>query len=266
MRPGDPTGSDSKRCPKCDTELSLAVLGGRCPACMVRILEESDAGQNSASAASGELAHSATDTPGPEPFVRYFGDYELLAQVGRGGMGVVYKARQLSLQRTVALKLIAPEHVTSPKAVERFHTEAEAAANLDHPNIVPVFESGAHEGRHYFSMKLIEGQSLAQRIADFKLPSADLKSSPGTALSSKSEIANRQSQIANLMAKVADAVHYAHQRGVLHRDLKPGNILLDAAGEPHVADFGLAKRLAGKSSDPPWGGCSRLVAPFYGSR
>ena len=161
-------------------------------------------------------------------------------------MGVVYKARQLSLNRVVALKLIAPEQLSSPKAVERFHTEAEAAANLDHPNIVPIYETGSVEGRHYFTMKLIEGQSLAQRMSDLRLPVADSKSRLGTEL--RSQVGTRQLQIARLMAKVAEAVHYAHQRGILHRDLKPGNVLLDAANQPHVSDFGLAKKVADDSS------------------
>jgi len=163
-------------------------------------------------------------------------------------MGVVYKARQLSLNRVVALKLIAPEQLGSPKAIERFHTEAEAAAALDHPNIVPIYDTGAFEGRHYISMKLIEGQSLAQRIYDFRLPIVDLKARGGLASGIKSQIATRQSQIAILMAKVAEAVHYAHQRGILHRDLKPGNILIDKAGEAHVTDFGLARRVEDESS------------------
>jgi WD40 repeat protein/serine/threonine protein kinase len=178
--------------------------------------------------------------------LRFFGDFELLGEVGRGGMGIVYKARQLSLNRVVALKLIAPEQLASPKAIERFHTEAEAAASLDHPNIVPIYDTGTFEGRHYFSMKLIDGQSLAQRTADFRLPVADSKSRLTAGL--RSQIVNRQLAIASLLVTVADAVHYAHQRGILHRDLKPGNILIDSAGQPHVSDFGLAKRVEGDSS------------------
>jgi serine/threonine protein kinase/tetratricopeptide (TPR) repeat protein len=229
---------------------------------MVKVLRESDANAAVPSSPPAASFESATHNPQSAMELRYFGDYELLGELGRGGMGVVYRARQLSLHRTLALKVIAPEQVASPKAAERFRTEAETAANLDHPHIVPLYESGECAGRHYFTMKLIEGQSLAQRMADFRLPGVDSKTARSDAAPagkegrgeggrfaySKSEIASRQSQIANLLLKVADAVHYAHQRGILHRDLKPGNILLDSAGEPYVTDFGLAKLVQGDSS------------------
>src|SRR5207253_2619156 len=161
------------------------------------------------------------------PMLMDFGDYELLEQIGRGGQGVVFRARQKSLNRIVALKVIGLGNWATKAHLKRFRLEAEAAARLEHPGIVPIHEVGERDGSCYFSMKFVEGGQL-------------------------DEVAKRQPipirQAVELIAKVARTVHYAHEHGILHRDIKPGNILLDQKDEPHLTDFGLARLVETEST------------------
>jgi serine/threonine-protein kinase len=183
---------------------------------------------------AAHLAERLTLPPSPPASAippQHFGDYELLEELGRGGMGVVYKAWQKSLRRTVALKMILRGERATAADLARFKAEATAAGRLHHPNIVPVFDAGVHDGQAYFSMHHVEGQTLARLMAGGPL---------------------RPRDAARYLARVGRAVHYAHEHGILHRDLKPSNVLIDRDGEPHVTDFGLAKRVAeGPSADTP---------------
>src|SRR5262245_49372511 len=178
--------------------------------------------QNNADAARGAKASVRAVN-----MSRELGDYELLDEIGRGGQGVVVRARQKSLNRIVALKVIGLGQWATKAHLKRFRLEAEAAASLDHPCIVPIYEVGERGGQCYFSMKFVEGGQLDEV----------LKQTPISI-----------HQAAELIAKVARTVHYAHEHGILHRDIKPGNILLDSNGEPHLTDFGLARLVESEST------------------
>jgi eukaryotic-like serine/threonine-protein kinase len=173
--------------------------------------------------AAESVAMSPEATPLPQAAPRDFGNYELLEEIGRGGMGVVYKARQKELDRIVAVKMILASHQVAPEVVKRFQAEARAAAKLRHPHIVPIHEVGQVHGQHYFVMELIDGTSLAEQIARGGCDVAEA---------------------VRIIAAVARAVDQMHQQGIIHRDLKPANVLLDRQGHPYLADFGLAKIFA----------------------
>ena len=194
-----------RKCSRCGEPLSPEVSDDICGVCRMKIL-------------CGEPREEPADIGAQ----RVLGDFELIEEIATGGMGIVYRARQISLNRMVALKTIRSGSFATKAEVRRLHTEAEAAGNLDHPNIVPIYEIREYAGQHFFAMKLVEGKNLADELQ-------------GRSMAPR--------RAAELMVKVAHAVHHAHQRGILHRDLKPRNILIDQRGEPQIADFGLAKLL-----------------------
>jgi len=203
--------TSTQRCHHCGEEVRSDAPRGLCPACLLRLAAEG----------------GAKDVLSFLPGLHYFGDYELLEEIARGGMGVVYKARQLSLNRIVAVKMMQPGILATGEQVQRFRAEATAAANLQHPNIVTIHEIGEQDGLHYFSMDYIEGDSLAAMAAGKPL---------------------QEKVAATYVGTLAETIQYAHDNGIIHRDMKPSNVVLDRAGRLYITDFGLARAIDRHSS------------------
>jgi serine/threonine protein kinase/lipopolysaccharide biosynthesis regulator YciM len=220
--------SATRLCPKCGSEIPADAPEGGCPGCLLEsglgLLP--DAAVGACVTAAAAALHSKKAERAAE-MLGELGDYELQEEVGRGGQGVVFRARQKSLNRTVALKVISLGQWASKAHVKRFRREAEAAASLDHPSIVPIYEVGERDGSCYFTMTFVEGGQLDEVVTHKPMSVR---------------------HAAELIAKVARTVHYAHDHGILHRDIKPGNILLDDKGEPHLTDFGLARLVETEST------------------
>ncbi len=219
----------TRTCDRCGKAVPPFAPDKLCLVCLFDTAIDADAGAagdtDGPRNAANSLRAPATQTPPPN-----FGDYELLGELGRGGQGVVHRARHRRLERFVALKTIPPAHLAGLHAQERFHLEASTASRLDHPNIVPIYEVGERDGFCFYSMKLVEGTTLQDLVARGVTDAAACRHG------------------AAILVKVAEAVHHAHQRGVLHRDLKPSNVLLDQEHEPYVSDFGLARQTDEDSS------------------
>src|SRR6516164_4239609 len=235
-------------CPKCRAEIPADAPEGVCPCCLLKagfgplpetFLAARDASTITATevdradsaekveANAAAAAHQSKKAARAAETLGELGDYELVEVIGRGGQGVVFRARQKSLNRIVALKMISVGSWATEAHLKRFRREAEAAASLEHPGIVPIYEVGERDGSCYFGMRFVEGGQLDQVIK-------------------REPISIRQA--VELISKVARTVHYAHEHGILHRDIKPGNILLDAKGEPHLTDFGLARLVETEST------------------
>ena len=213
-RTGSTSANGARVCRKCGGKIFADAPQGFCSVCLLET-------------GLGALAEDGEGHSGATAMLMEFGDYELLKEIGRGGQGVVYRARQKSLNRTVAVKVIGLGHWASTPHLRRFRQEAEAAARLEHPQIVPIYEIGESDGSCYFSMKFVEGGQLDEVLKREPMPIR---------------------RAAELLVKVARTVQFAHEHGILHRDIKPGNILLDKNGEPHLTDFGLARLIENQST------------------
>jgi serine/threonine protein kinase len=209
-------------CERCGTVLPREAIEGLCPRCLLETVVHLSPQGNATAESCASRAARSHGTVLPRPF----GDYRLIEQLGQGGMGVVYKARQNSLGRTVALKMLPFGPFTRDEFIKRFQAEAQAAAKLQHPNIVSIFEVGEREGQHFFSMEFVDGPNLAELIGNQPMPEV---------------------RAVRLTRSIAEAVQFAHDHGIVHRDLKPSNILVDSLDQPKVTDFGLAKDLADDS-------------------
>ncbi|MEO8428187.1 MAG: WD40 repeat domain-containing serine/threonine protein kinase [Verrucomicrobiota bacterium] len=231
--------SDENLCVECGAPLPAELPKGLCSRCALSGALELGNDQSSVAApresaaaffaAPGSEKSTALSSDAATASLRQFGDYELLEEIARGGMGIVYKARQISLDRIVALKLLLLGKYASQEFIHRFRIEASAVASLQHPNIVAIHEVGVHQDQHYFAMDFVDGPNLAQFIGTQPLPAK---------------------RAASYVKTVAEAIQFAHTRRILHRDLKPSNVLIDSNDQPRVRDFGLAKRFG----VPPSGG------------
>src|SRR5438132_8957409 len=211
--------AEPRRCPRCHGEILADSPEGLCPECLF----QQALGDPGEAADREESTRSPAPTfvpPTPAELAPHFPQLEILRLVGQGGMGAVYKARQPKLDRLIAVKILPPEVARDPAFAERFMREARSLARLNHPNIVTIYDFGEVEGLYYFSMEFVDGKNVRQLLEANELPAA---------LALK------------IVPQVCDALQYAHDEGIVHRDSKPDNILLDQRGRVKIADFGLAK-------------------------